>query len=85
MSSIEGLAMELLKEHFETNDPYVDDMPSARHAAIEHRKDCKYCIAYGKYLKNKPVSAPVPHCKSCNEPLGECSCRSYQGSYLKNS
>lgn len=35
--------LELLGEHHDQNDPYVDDRPSARHYATEHRKTCDTC------------------------------------------
>lgn len=43
--------MQLLKEHYESNDPYVDDYPSARAAGAEHRKTCRTCAVYGRYLR----------------------------------
>lgn len=46
---LEGL--KLLDEHYRSNDPYVDDYPSARHAGAEHRKTCKTCALYGDYLR----------------------------------
>lgn len=41
-----------LEKHYKYNDPYVDDMPSARHAAAAHRKDCVYCAAY-ELIRNR--------------------------------
>lgn len=40
------IGLRLLKEHFESNDPYVDDNPSARYYAEQHRKTCKDCAVY---------------------------------------
>lgn len=53
MNQIHAMAMKLLKEHFESNDPYVDDFPTARHEAARHRESCEYCKAYAKHLKGK--------------------------------
>lgn len=46
-------AMALLKEHFEANDPYIDDYPSARAAGAEHRKTCRRCAAYLRHLRKQ--------------------------------
>ena len=37
------LGLALLKEHDDQQDPYVDDYPSARHAAKAHRAECETC------------------------------------------
>lgn len=36
-------ALALLRDHHRSNDPYIDDYPSARHAAKEHREKCEIC------------------------------------------
>ncbi len=36
-------ALQLLKEHDNSEDPYVDDYPSARHLAKVHRAECEVC------------------------------------------
>lgn len=44
----------VLKECWDTNNPYVDDYPGERARAAEHRKTCADCAAYAKILKRKP-------------------------------
>ena len=55
---IAKVAMELLKEHYESNDPYVDDYPTARHEAARHRAACTYCKSYARWLKTGVPSEP---------------------------
>lgn len=40
------IAMFALRKHYEYHDPYVDDMPTARHEAARHRAECAFCQAY---------------------------------------
>lgn len=44
-------ALMLLQEHHRTHNPYVDDYPSARHAAKEHRENCEICKLIDKHPK----------------------------------
>jgi len=47
------IAMHALRLHYEEHDPYIDDYPSARHAAAAHRAGCAFCKAYEKLPKVK--------------------------------
>lgn len=40
-----------LKKHSEQHLQYLDDYPSARHAAAEHRKECDFCKMFDKLSK----------------------------------
>jgi hypothetical protein len=41
-----------LKKHSDQHDQFMDDYPSARHAAAEHRKTCDFCKVFDKLNKN---------------------------------
>jgi hypothetical protein len=44
-------SLSLLVEHHKLNNPYVDDYPSARHAAKEHRPKCNACTLIDNHFK----------------------------------
>lgn len=46
-------AMKLLVEHYESNDPYVDDSPTARADGARHRQTCETCAIYEAYVLQK--------------------------------
>lgn len=49
------IAFFALKRHSDQHNMYLDDYPSARQAAIEHRKQCDFCKAFDKLRKKYKI------------------------------